>query len=96
MTYGENTLRIAVMVLPFLMPLEVETVAQRRGVRLCVVGDDRLLPVVGAVDDRAPFSVNGWPERGGATPASASRDRAGDTVVPGLNRFNGMAAAIAW
>ena len=37
-TYGENTLRIAVMVVPFLMPLEVATVGQRRGVRLFVVG----------------------------------------------------------
>ena len=37
-TYGENTLRIAVMVLPFLMPLDVATVGQRRGVLLFVVG----------------------------------------------------------
>ena len=37
-TYGENTLRVVVMVLPFLMPLEVATVGQRRGVLLFVVG----------------------------------------------------------
>ena len=36
--YGENTLRVVVMVLPFLMPLEMVTVAQRRGVWLFVVG----------------------------------------------------------
>ena len=36
--YGENTLRVAVMVLPFLMPLEVATVSQRRGVLLFAVG----------------------------------------------------------
>ena len=36
--YGENTLRIAVMVLPFLMPLEVATAGQRRGMLLFVVG----------------------------------------------------------
>ena len=36
--YGENTLRIAVMVLPFLMPLEVATVRQRRGLLLFAVG----------------------------------------------------------
>jgi hypothetical protein len=29
-TYGENTLRILVMILPFLMPLEVKTGGQRR------------------------------------------------------------------
>ena len=37
-THGENTLRAVVMVLPFLMPLEVATRGQRRGVRLFVVG----------------------------------------------------------
>ena len=37
-TYGENALRIAVTVVPFLMPLEVATVGQRRGVLLFVVG----------------------------------------------------------
>ena len=37
-TYGENTLRIAVMVVPFLMPLEVATVGQRRGLLLFAVG----------------------------------------------------------
>ena len=37
-TYGENTLQIAVMVVPFLMPLEVATLGQRGGVRLFVVG----------------------------------------------------------
>ncbi|HEX4950830.1 MAG TPA: hypothetical protein VFZ34_29485 [Blastocatellia bacterium] len=36
--YGENSLRIVVFVLPFLMPLEVTTVAQRRGLLLFVVG----------------------------------------------------------
>ena len=36
--YGEKTLRVVVMVLPFLMPLEMVTVAQRRGVWLFVVG----------------------------------------------------------
>ena len=36
--YGENTLRIVVMVLPFLMPLEVTMVSQRRGVWLFAVG----------------------------------------------------------
>jgi hypothetical protein len=33
-TYGENTLRIVVMILPFLMPLEVATAGQRRGLLL--------------------------------------------------------------
>ena len=37
-TYGENTLRIVVMTLPFLMPLEVATAGQRRGLRLFAVG----------------------------------------------------------
>ena len=37
-TYGENTLRIVVMVLPFLMPLEVATGGQRRGLLLFAVG----------------------------------------------------------
>jgi uncharacterized membrane protein YqaE (UPF0057 family) len=37
-TYGENTLRTVVMVLPFLMPLEMVDVVQRRGVWLFVVG----------------------------------------------------------
>jgi hypothetical protein len=37
-TYGENTLRIVVMVLPFLTPLDVATVGQRRGLLLFVVG----------------------------------------------------------
>ena len=36
--YGEKSLRLAVVLLPFLMPLEVATVAQRRGVLLFVVG----------------------------------------------------------
>ena len=36
--YGENSLRLAVFLLPFLMPLEVATVAQRRGLLLFVVG----------------------------------------------------------
>ena len=36
--YGENSLRLAVVLLPFLMPLEVATVAQRRGLLLFVVG----------------------------------------------------------
>ena len=36
--YGESTLRIAVMVLPFLMPLEVVTVGQRLGLLLFAVG----------------------------------------------------------
>ena len=35
---GENSLRLAVLLLPFLMPLEVATVAQQRGVLLFVVG----------------------------------------------------------
>jgi hypothetical protein len=35
---GENALRIVVIVLPFLMPLEVATVGQRRGLSLFVVG----------------------------------------------------------
>ena len=38
MALGENTLRVVVMVLPFLMPLEVATVDQRRGLLLFVVG----------------------------------------------------------
>ncbi len=38
MTYGENTLRVVVMVLPFVMPLEIVTVGQRRGLLLFVVG----------------------------------------------------------
>lgn len=37
-TYGENTLRMVVMVLPFLMPLEVATGGQRRGLLLFTVG----------------------------------------------------------
>jgi hypothetical protein len=37
-TYGENTLRVVVMVLPFLMPLDVVTIGQRRGIVLFVVG----------------------------------------------------------
>ena len=36
--YGENMLRIVVMVLPFLMPLEVATGGQRRGLLLFAVG----------------------------------------------------------
>lgn len=36
--YGENTLRIVVMVLPFVMPLEVVTRGQRRGLLLFAVG----------------------------------------------------------
>ncbi len=35
--YGENALRIVVMVLPFLMPLELATVGQRRADELCSV-----------------------------------------------------------
>jgi hypothetical protein len=37
-TYGENTLRIVVMILPFLMPLKVATAGQRRGLLLFTVG----------------------------------------------------------
>ena len=37
-TYGENTLRIVVMALPFLMPFETITVGQRRGLSLFAVG----------------------------------------------------------
>ena len=37
-TNGENALRIVVMLLPFLMPLEVEGAGQRRGVKLFVAG----------------------------------------------------------
>jgi hypothetical protein len=43
-TYGENTLRIVVMTLPFLVPLEVATAGngrvnwKRRGLRLFAVG----------------------------------------------------------
>ena len=37
-TYGENMFRIAVMVLPFLMPLEVATGGQRRGLLLFAAG----------------------------------------------------------
>ena len=36
--FSENTLRIAVMVLPFLMPLDVTTTVQRRGLWLFVAG----------------------------------------------------------
>jgi hypothetical protein len=36
--YGENALRIVVLVLPFLMPLEVETDGQRQGLLLFVIG----------------------------------------------------------
>lgn len=36
--YGENSLRIVVVLLPFLMPLEVTTVVQRRGLRMFVAG----------------------------------------------------------
>jgi hypothetical protein len=37
-TYGENMLRIVVMVLPFLMPLDVATGGERRGLLPFVVG----------------------------------------------------------
>ncbi len=36
--YGEDALRSVVMVLPFLMPLELATAGQRRGLSLFVVG----------------------------------------------------------
>lgn len=36
--YGENILRFAVLLLTFLMPLEMTTAVQRRGLRLFVVG----------------------------------------------------------
>lgn len=36
--HGENALRIIVMVLPFLMPLDVATAGQRRGLWLFVAG----------------------------------------------------------
>lgn len=36
--YGENSLRLAVFLLPFLMPQEVATVVQRRGLLLFMVG----------------------------------------------------------
>ena len=38
MRYGENTLRIAVMVLLFLMPLDMTTAVQRRGLWLFLAG----------------------------------------------------------
>ena len=37
-TYGESTLRIVVMVLPFLMPFDVATVSQRNGLQWFVAG----------------------------------------------------------
>jgi len=37
-TYGENALRVVVLGLPFLMPLEVATAGQRRGLVLFIVG----------------------------------------------------------
>jgi len=36
--YGENILRTAILVLPFLMPLDVSTITQRRGLFLFIVG----------------------------------------------------------
>jgi hypothetical protein len=36
--FGENSLRFAIFVLPFLMPLEVTTVEQRKGLMLFVLG----------------------------------------------------------
>ncbi len=36
--YGENILRFTVLLLPFLMPLEVTTATQRRGLQLFVAG----------------------------------------------------------
>jgi hypothetical protein len=54
---GENALRIVVMVLPFLMPLEVETDDQRQGLLLFVLGTLLYFLAWGAVDDRAPISM---------------------------------------
>ena len=36
--YGENSLRLAVVVLPFLMPLDLPTIAERRGLVVFVTG----------------------------------------------------------
>jgi hypothetical protein len=37
-TYGENLLRLIVLILPFLMPLELTTVSQQRGLKMFVAG----------------------------------------------------------
>ena len=37
-TYGEQSLRFAIMVLPFLMPLEVATITERRGMVVFMTG----------------------------------------------------------
>ena len=37
-TYGENVLRLIVVILPFLMPLDLVTVSQRRGLILFTLG----------------------------------------------------------
>ena len=37
-TYGENLLRLIVLILPFLMPLDLRMVSQRRGLTLFTVG----------------------------------------------------------
>ncbi len=37
-TYGENLLRLTVLILPFLTPLDLRTVSQRRGLTLFTVG----------------------------------------------------------
>ena len=37
-TYGENLLRLIVVILPFLMPLDLGTVSQRRGLTLFMIG----------------------------------------------------------
>jgi len=36
--YGEHSLRLAVVVLPFLMPLDLATIAERRGLAVFVTG----------------------------------------------------------
>jgi hypothetical protein len=37
-TYGENLLRLIVLILPFLMPLDLTTVSQQRGLKVFVAG----------------------------------------------------------
>ena len=37
-SYGENLLRLIILILPFLMPLELTTVSQQRGLKVFVAG----------------------------------------------------------
>ena len=60
------------------------------------VADDHPPPPTNASLQGFVMDTNGWPERERQHQHQHHHDRAGDTAVPGVNRFNGMAAAIAW